>query len=827
MMIKPTYVKGALIEVVGEAPGGEEVKQNEFFVGPSGQVMQKAFEYAGLDWSKVSKNNVAKRRPPDDGFKEEFYQKVPKLTKTGKPAKNQTVTVETPELVHYRELLKQELTDHKPNLVIACGGEALKALTGQEKITKLRGSVIPSTLVPGLKVLPILHPAWVLRSGRAKGSTNWKWYWITANDLKYKAKTEMEFPEYKVRGYTSYIAQDAPHAIHFLNSVHGRWCIDIETRAGGLACFSIAYCSWYDPYIAAMCIPIQTTTGPYFTPSEEFQVFQALQRLMDRNAHLVGQNIGFDIEHLLDYGVEPSGIYMDTMLAQSLVAPEFPKGLDFLASIYTDMPYYKDEGKTAGSKTPDKQLWDYNNKDTVSTLQISFKLDEELRENGLEEYYHEYVNREIGIALEMQRMKLAVDVPKRDLLKKLLGKLHKSTHNDLVKAAKVEVNVNSPQQVAVLLYDTLKLKLRGRVPANRSTKEDVLKELKAFNQEPILDLVMEERHIRKKISSYINIRMDPGGLLGFTANVAGTETGRWSFSKSQRNTGFNAQTMPKVLRYMIQPPPGRIFIQPDLSQAEARIVAWLSDCKSLIELFDDPTRSIHMENARAVFKREVEKDSPEYVLAKAMIHAANYMMGAKKFAVETGLHISKATELLETYHEQRPEIRQWHKSIRQEILDRGKLITPFGRERTFYEILGSLALTGKFPEDGLRDAVSYIPQATVPDITNHGMLATAERLDDIRFHQQGHDSYLASVPEDRLSECVEQVRRDLTRFVNIRGVDRIIPVEVSVGYNWYFMKDYEGERWLPKGVWEKWMESKKVSDAKFEAKLNKLLVGIV
>ncbi|MGH9427687.1 MAG: hypothetical protein ACRD2L_15455, partial [Terriglobia bacterium] len=92
---------------------------------------------------------------------------------------------------------------------------------------------------------------------------------------------------------------------------------------------------------------------------------------------------------LLRYGVEPSGVYMDTMLAHSILYPELPKGLDFLCSWYLDdVCYYKGEGRNWGAGDRDEELWEYCNKDAAFTLRVVEAEDRELLQRGMFEMYH-------------------------------------------------------------------------------------------------------------------------------------------------------------------------------------------------------------------------------------------------------------------------------------------------------------------------------------------------------------------------------------------------------------------------------------------------------
>ena len=382
-----SYPPGFKLVFVGEAPGEEEEKQREGFVGASGKVLQRACAMAGIEWRTVAKSNVAKRRPPDNKFRYGFYETIeePIYTKTGKLSKKtKKVERKTQELQEWEYALQIELKEQNPNLVVACGNEAMEAITGLKGITDYRGSIIPDKWGNGHKVLAVEHPSFVLRGNPER-------FWLLARDLQ-KAKREMEFPEIR-REPWSEISNPEHTLVPILTAfdwirIHpeSKWTLDVETRAGTLACFSIAF---DDEGIRSVCVPIQTTHGPYWTVEEELEIWRVLRATTLTNPNLCNQNIEYDIYYLLHYGVEPSGIWMDTMLAHSILYQELPKDLGFLGSIYLDdVVWWKNDHREWRGKTPDEALWEYCCKDAVYTLRIVEKIDEELKRRGMWETYH-------------------------------------------------------------------------------------------------------------------------------------------------------------------------------------------------------------------------------------------------------------------------------------------------------------------------------------------------------------------------------------------------------------------------------------------------------
>lgn len=394
--VGPSYPEGYSIAFVGEAPGADEVREREGWTGAAGRCLEKACGLAQIDFAREARTNLCKRRPHSNSndFRSAFYEIIeePIYTPTGKLSKKtRKTTLWTTEMSEWVDLLAQELRERNPKLVVAAGNEALSAITGLSGITNYRGSVLESrgafTRPDGspLKVLAVEHPSYVLRQ-----PTN---FWILAHDLK-KAKRESGYPE--IRRLPWQALSDPQHDLQcVLQSIRyiglhplTKWTLDVETRAGTLACFGCAY-RLENGELFAFCVPVQTTQGGYWTPEEECKIWEALDEASKKNPNLCNQNIEYDLYYLLRYGVEPSGVYMDTMLAHSILHPEFPKGLDFLCSWYLDdVVYYKGEGRDWSAGDRDEDLWAYNCKDDAFTLRVVEEIDKELIRRGWYERYH-------------------------------------------------------------------------------------------------------------------------------------------------------------------------------------------------------------------------------------------------------------------------------------------------------------------------------------------------------------------------------------------------------------------------------------------------------
>ena len=646
----------------------------------------------------------------------------------------------TEELLWWRELLLAELRKYRPNLVVAAGNEALRVLCpGHDGITKWHGSILISDVLPGLKVIPILHPAYIMRD-------NWEWYYILIRQLK-RVAVESSAPHIleKEAEDVFNIAPTLTQVLEFLDFIRlsaQPWTLDVETVGSSLRCFGL---SSYARERYALCVPIQKTSGRAWSVVEESAIWRQLSITMRDNALLENQNIVYDLDYLLDFGCEPGGINFDPMTAMNVAYPEFDKGLDFTTMLYTFYPYYKDEGKTWNKKEPDEKTFAYNCKDMVATPKVSQAVKRDLTEVGLLQTYEKRVKRVLPIGLEMQRNRLRLDRSWHKRLSDYLADERSRKQEELNQVVGREINVKSTPAVAALLYEELRLPAKHKRGTDSvTTDEDTLRELRASHPNVRqLNLILQIRHLRTKESNYINVDydIDPDGehYLGYMARVSFAKTGRWSFSQSPKWRGSSPQTIPKIMRLMYCPPQGSVFWQRDLSQAEARIVAWLSNCHFLLDVFASPIK-IHKVVGAAIYRKrpsEIEADSLEYDVSKRIVHAYNYMMAFKKLAITANIPLEFARLTYDQYGMQVPEIPEWHRSIKSEVTAKGRLVTPMGRIRQCYKACAAIANTGQLPDDIWRDLVSYIPQATVPDILNEAMFDLWNTLPWVKWHQAG------------------------------------------------------------------------------------------
>lgn len=332
------------IAIVGEAWGDEEAQWKMPFIGPAGKQLDSILEDAGIVRAECFITNVFNLHPAGNKLEtlcvtgknhpdaaSELYPLIP-----GKYLKK--------EYMGELDRLHQELREVQPNLAILCGNTPCWALLGQRAISKIRGTASVSSIVSGLKCLPVYHPAAVLRQYDLRH--------VTVLDFQ-KAKREGEFPELRRPIRRIEVAESLSDIIGFLEKyLRGSDYIscDIETAGGQITCIGFA------PGIdRCLVIPFWDSRKPggSYWPSLELELaaWDLVQTILRLPAKKLGQNFLYDVSYLwFKYGIEVTNIADDTMLLHHALQPEENKGLGFLGSVYCNEPAWKAE-RARGKKT--------------------------------------------------------------------------------------------------------------------------------------------------------------------------------------------------------------------------------------------------------------------------------------------------------------------------------------------------------------------------------------------------------------------------------------------------------------------------------------------
>lgn len=757
MKVKGEGNHASKIWLIGEAPGSQEERTGRPFVGGAGRIMDGMLQDTGIKRDETYIDNVVQERPPKNDFGIYYTDKARYRPTDG--------------LRRQHQQLRDLLIKHRPNVVVALGNEPLMAIMGHRGIMKWRGSILN---FEGIKVIPVIHPAMVMRQYEFRP--------VCVLDL-HRVKKESTTPAFP-HPYNDKFIINPPFdkvmsMLDFLER-QPRLTFDIETAQNQITCIGFAW-SKED----AICIPIFYGGNSWWNHDEELIIVKRIRKLFSNPAvKFIAQNAQFDMTYIKDkWGAEPATLELDTMIAFHCIYPELRKGLDFLSSIYTNRPYHKDSGK--GGPT---QLWHYNCLDTTVTFECAEAIIQELKEFKTWEFYKNNSHKLIVPLMEMQRRGVRIDLVKRKKIDDNLQGELEAMQRRLVTVVGHDLNPNSPKQMQNFLYDELKLPpQRNRKTGNLSADTDAIEFLAKRFPNPVFSLVLDIRKVRKLLSTYIRAPLDADGRIRCSYVITGTKTGRLSSRESIYGSGTNLQNVPRgeIVRSIFIPDRGKRFIDADLSQAEARVVAALAEEGRLQAIFEDAGGDIHKRNAAMVFEKRVEDiTKDERQLAKTLVHAANYGIGARTFSKHIGSSEGRARELLNKYYASYPRIKCWHLEVEDQLRKSRILRTPMGRARMFF---------GRWSPELVRSAIAYVPQSTVGDILNAGLIQAYNNLPpEWDCALQVHDNVVLQVPIEAANMHIYKfIKHYFERSITINRTKLTIPVEIKTGDNWANMKPLE------------------------------------
>ena len=758
----------ARIVMVGEAPGVEEERLGRPFIGASGELLTSIMHNMGLAREEVYITNVVKERPVGNNI--ETFLKF-----------DRGRILASPKYHEYEKILYEELSQTKANVYVAIGGVAMYALTRMDKITKRRGSILKGTQIGNKKVIPIIHPASALRN------------YIFTHFIRFDIRRVMEesaFPDIRLPARMIKIEPSFFDSIAYIQSCYDLPIIgfDIEIVNEEISCISIAK-SPYD----VISIPFVIEGRDYFSLDQEALIWVELAKILENSDIIkVGHNVCFDSTFIfIKYGIRSSNL-KDSMVSSSISYPDFPKGLDFVTSICTKEPYYKDDGKKwfkfGGSI---RDFWVYNAKDSAVCLESENALKMEVQRQGNEAA----LARQLSIipslvymqARGIQANKEGMDNAAKENEDKIV-----KLQEDLNTLCGSAINPNSTKQLQEYFYIKRGLKpYVSRTTGNISVDAMALKRIsrKGFKEASI---ILEMRHLLKINSTYFEMDLDDDNRIRCSFNPVGTENGRLSSSKTIFGKGGNMQNLPpEMLRFLVADP-GCFLYNIDLSQAENRIVAYAAPEPNMIAAFEAGV-DIHRQTAGLVFNKKPEEISDEEgsssiggglfserFWGKKSNHSLNYDLGYRAFALVCEIQEVESKYIVERYHSVYPGVRQYHAWIRAQLSKNRTIENCLGRKRLF---------TNRWGDELFKEAYAFIPQSTVADIINERGLAYVMNNPvfwGVEILNQVHDSLVVQISYEKVpvlhhAECLKLLVNSLQRPIAFRGQTFSIPADVAVG----------------------------------------------
>lgn len=506
------------------------------------------------------------------------------------------------------------------------------------------------------------------------------------------------------------------------------------------------------------------------------------------------QNAKFDYSVLANYGIQVQGIAYDTMLESYVLNSTQRHDMDSMAKRYLK---YKtityDELTKVGRKQSSIDTIDvekttqYAAEDADITLQLHQKLWPQLKKNEKLTKLFSDIEMPLAIILaDMERTGVLVDAEQLKAYSKELSKILKDTEEELQFLAGEKFNPGSPKQIQAILFDKHQLPVLKKTPkGDPSTSEEVLNEL--ANTYVLPRKILYYRGLAKLKNTYTDklpLMISPiDHRIHTNYNQIGTVTGRLSSNDP------NLQNIPvrteegRRIRQAFIAPKGYKIISADYSQIELRIMAHLSQDKSLLNAFAHD-KDIHRVTASEILsKPEPEVTAEERRRAKAVNFGLIYGMSAFGLSKQINIPRKEAKFYIDRYFERYPGVQVYMDRIRQQASEQGYVETLSGRRLYLPKISSSRVNEKRGAE---RAAINAPMQGTAADIIKTAMIKMSEWIktqpnDNIRMLMQVHDELVFEVKEEFVSEYSKSIKSIME---NCYQLSVPLKVDVGIGNNW-------------------------------------------
>lgn len=554
-------------------------------------------------------------------------------------------------------------------------------------------------------------------------------------------------------------------------------CIDTET-------------SDLDPFLAHLVgiglgfLPGESWYIPMNGSLKKKEVLSALNALFKtKKPSFFGHNLKYDYHVLFQHGIEIQSICFDTLLASYIADPQKKRhGLDDVSLEKLQrkkIPFASlvGKGKKAAplSEAPLEKVAEYCGEDVDYTIRLKDIFSSELEEKNLFSLLEDIELPLLIVLAKMEREGIFLDVQE---LKKvgshLVGEIAKIKEK-IFSLADTQINLNSPKQLAELLYQKLKIPSR-----TKSTSADVLESL--LDLHPIIPYILQYRTLEKLRSTYVD-------ALPLSVNPI-TDRVHCSFQQSVAATGRlscqnpNLQNIPRnsKIRSCFKAKKGFSLLGADYSQIELRLLAHFSEDPRMIETFLKKG-DIHTHTASLIFEVK-ESEVTSEMRRKAKTVNFGILYGQTPFGLAKQLSISKsqAALFIETYFKRYPKIKNYLESSVEDVEKFGYSTTLFGRKRPIPEIKNKNPQIRHLAQ---RLAINSPLQGTAADLIKKAMIAidreiVKEKLEG-KMILQIHDELIFEIPDHEIDIFKSLVKKHMETIASLK-----IPLEVdiAIGKNW-------------------------------------------
>jgi DNA polymerase-1 len=528
-------------------------------------------------------------------------------------------------------------------------------------------------------------------------------------------------------------------------------------------------------------------------PITDFAMAPLYGLLTDPEVPKAGHNIKYSWQVLRRAGVELAGVAYDTMLESFILDPgRRSHALDTLCleHLGRTMKTYQEVVGKGKAEIPFAEVAveaaaDYCGSDSATVLALHERFLPAIRELQMENLLRDVEMPLVETLVDMEWEGIRIDPSLFARLDQELSSDLRRLEAEISRVAGVELNLNSPRQLATVLFEKQQLPVLKKTKTGPSTDADVLEQLAAMGHE-LPRLILEYRELQKLKSTYVDTlpaSADPRtGRIHTSFNQAGAATGRLSSSDP------NLQNIPvrslrgEEIRKGFVPREGWTFLVADYSQIELRLMAHLSGDPAFIEAFLQGG-DIHRQTAALIFNLPADAVTPEMrARAKTINFATIYGQGPFALSRQLNIAMEDARSFIARYFERFAGVRAFLDQQIRLAREQGYVETIFRRRRYIPEIRDRNFNMRAYGE---RNAQNSPLQGSAADLIKVAMtrIHRAIRGEGLRSRMllQVHDELVFEVPPEELEPMMELVR---SRMENVMELRVPLVVDLGVGPNW-------------------------------------------
>ncbi|MDA7880685.1 DNA polymerase I [Akkermansiaceae bacterium] len=607
---------------------------------------------------------------------------------------------------------------------------------------------------------------------------------------------------------------DIDHEYHLVQSEEELDALLSKLKSADCFCFDVETNS-LDRFEAKLLgIAFSTTAHEgYYVPVTDWEPLrEKLIPVLTSNTLKIGHNLKFDLAILLSHGISVTGPFFDTMLAHTLVAPDQKHSMDSLAEnllgyspvklvdLFTASQEPDDDlfaaaakkkaakGDLDPSEIPLAKLAEYAAEDADVTIQLYHALKPLLDEQKLLPLWETIEGPLLPVLVAMEAEGITVDQEVLDevgsILTERIGRLSK----EIEEAAGRPFNLNSPKQLGEILFGEMNLVEKPKKTKTGQFKTDEQTLSSLAPKHPIVANILSYREATKLKGTYVDAlpahRAAHSGRVHTHLHQLVAATGRLASSDPNlQNIPVRSETGRELRRAFVPRGPEFTLLAADYSQVELRVMASLANDPTMIEAFQ-ANLDIHTSSAARVFDVPLDEVIPDMRRTAKMVNfGIIYGISAFGLSQRLGIPRGEASEIIKTYFELYPAIKQFMEDTVENARENGFVETLAGRRRYFKDITSA---NGTIRANAERAAINSPIQGTSADMIKIAMIRVQELLAGRKSKMilQVHDELLFDLYRDEADELTPQI---VTAMETAVILPQNVPVRIDTG---------TGDNWL-------------------------------